>query len=134
MSASVAESLSSCDSKGTGGDLGWISPGLMVPEFDAAAFTFTPGELATIKSDLGWHVLRVAEASYLEAEMAPAASELSLILATADALTAVAAVESAAAPVARVRSPACARRRLASSSSSPSASPSAVVAMNGRVR
>ena len=81
--ASVAESLSSCDSKGTGGDLGWISPGLMVPEFDAAAFTFTPGELATIKSDLGWHVLRVAEASYLEAEMAPAELKERLADATA---------------------------------------------------
>jgi len=68
---SVAEMLSSCDSKATGGDLGWISPGLMVPAFDAAAFTFPPGEMASVQSDFGWHVLRVAEASYVPAEMEP---------------------------------------------------------------
>jgi len=67
----AAEMLSSCDSKGTGGDLGWISPGLMVPEFDLAAFNFAPGTLATVKSEFGWHVLRVAEASYVEPEMSP---------------------------------------------------------------
>lgn len=67
----AAEMLSSCDSKAQGGDLGWISPGLMVPEFDAAAFTFPPGELATVKSELGWHVMRVAEASYVEPEIQP---------------------------------------------------------------
>ena len=81
--AAVAEALSSCDSKATGGNLGWISPGLMVPEFDVAAFAFPPGELATVQSDLGWHVLRVAEASYVEAEMPPA--ELKKRLAAGDA-------------------------------------------------
>ena len=70
--ATVAESLSTCDSKANGGDLGWISPGLMVPEFDFAAFTFPPGEVAKVKSDFGWHVLRVAEASYVAAEKASA--------------------------------------------------------------
>ena len=60
----LAEQVSTCDSKARGGDLGWISPGLMVPEFDAAAFFFAPGESATFRSDFGWHVIRVAEASY----------------------------------------------------------------------
>merc|ERR1719498_1401639 len=68
----VAGSLSTCDSRDTGGDLGWITPGLMVPEFDAAAFFFPPGELTTVNSEFGWHVVRVAEASYLELEMEPA--------------------------------------------------------------
>ena len=74
--AALAETVSTCDdSNARGGDLGWITPGLMVPEFDAAAFYFPPGEVTTVKSDFGWHVVRVAEASYLELEMEP--SELS---------------------------------------------------------
>ena len=44
----------------------------MVPEFDTAAFTIPPGELMIVKSGLGWHVLRVAEASFIEPEMEPA--------------------------------------------------------------
>lgn len=68
----VAESLSACDSKATGGDLGWISPGLMVPEFDLVAFSFEPGELATVRTEFGWHVVRVAERSFVEPEMEPA--------------------------------------------------------------
>ena len=55
----------------------------MVPEFDAAAFFFPPGELATVQSDFGWHVLRVAEAAYLPAEMDP--MELAERLAAGDA-------------------------------------------------
>lgn len=70
--AALAETVSTCDSNARGGDLGWITPGLMVPEFDAAAFFFPPGELTTVKSEFGWHVVRVAEASYLELEMEPA--------------------------------------------------------------
>jgi len=80
----VAEMVSSCDSKGTGGDLGWISPGLMVPQFDAAAFTFPPGEMVKVQSDFGWHVLRVAEASYVAAEMQPDELKRRLGEATAD--------------------------------------------------
>jgi len=67
----MAETVSTCDSKGRGGDLGWITPGLMDPAFDAAAFMFPPGEVVTVQSAFGWHVLRVAEASYLPPEMEP---------------------------------------------------------------
>lgn len=79
----IAESVSTCESKANGGDLGWITPGLMVPEFDAAAFTFPPGEVTTVQSDFGWHVIRVAEASYVPPEMEPA--ELKERLANGDA-------------------------------------------------
>jgi len=70
--AELAESVSTCDSKSRGGDLGWITPGLMVPEFDAAAFTFPPGEVVTVQSDFGWHVVCVAEANYVPDDMSPA--------------------------------------------------------------
>ena len=78
----VAETVSSCGSAAQGGDLGWITPGLMVPEFDAAAFFFPVGELATVKSEFGWHVVRVAEASYVPTVMEP--SELKERLDDAD--------------------------------------------------
>jgi len=79
----VAESLSACNSKATGGDLGWIAPGLMVPEFDLVAFNFPPGELATLKTEFGWHVVRVAEQSFIAPEMQPA--ELKQRIADGDA-------------------------------------------------
>ena len=68
----IAESLSACDSKATGGDLGWIAPGLMVPEFDLVAFNFPPGELTALQTEFGWHVVRVAEQSFVAPEMQPA--------------------------------------------------------------
>jgi rhodanese-related sulfurtransferase len=70
--AALAESVSMCESKAKGGELGWITPGLMVPEFDAAAFTYPPGEVAKVNSDFGWHLVRVEEASYVPGDMEPA--------------------------------------------------------------
>ncbi len=69
--AELAESLSMCDSKGTGGELGWIAPGQMVEEFEAAAFSAPIGEPVTVETPFGWHVVRVAEASYVDPEMEP---------------------------------------------------------------
>ena len=67
----VAETISTCGSAAVGGDLGWITPGLMVPEFDAAAFFFPPGEVSTVKSDFGWHVVRVDETSSIPTVIEP---------------------------------------------------------------
>jgi len=67
----LAESVSACESSGRGGDLGWISPGLMVPEVDFVAFLMEPGEARVVRSDLGWHVLRVSEAANVPLEMTP---------------------------------------------------------------
>lgn len=58
----LAETVSQCESAAYGGELGWISRGLMVPQFDGVAFRSPVGELAVFESDLGWHVLRVNEA------------------------------------------------------------------------
>jgi len=43
-----------------GGDLGWASPGQMVPEFEQAMASTEVGELSNpVKSQFGWHLLEV---------------------------------------------------------------------------
>ncbi|GGY36473.1 chaperone SurA [Bacterioplanes sanyensis] len=45
-----------------GGDLGWVSPGDMVPAFDQTMQEITPGTVsAPFRSQFGWHILLVEE-------------------------------------------------------------------------
>jgi len=45
-----------------GGDLGWTTPGQMVPEFEAAMADTAVGEISEpVKSQFGWHILEVME-------------------------------------------------------------------------
>jgi len=47
-------------SAANGGDLGLFGRGMMVPAFEEAAFRLKQGEIsAPVKSDFGWHVIRV---------------------------------------------------------------------------
>ena len=49
-------------SAGDGGDLGWVEPGAMVPEFEQALFEMEPGEVrGPVRTDFGWHVLLLRE-------------------------------------------------------------------------
>lgn len=45
-----------------GGDLGWVEPGAMVPEFEQALFGMEAGEVhGPVRTDFGWHVLLLRE-------------------------------------------------------------------------
>jgi peptidyl-prolyl cis-trans isomerase SurA len=45
-----------------GGDLGWVSPGDTVPEFEKAMDVMKPGEVsAPVQSPFGWHLIQVLE-------------------------------------------------------------------------
>ena len=58
----VAKEKSMCPSGKRGGDLGWFGRGQMVKEFEKAAFELKEGELSRpIKTQFGWHVIKVIE-------------------------------------------------------------------------
>lgn len=45
-----------------GGELGWLSPGDTVPEFDRAMALLKPGEVSSpVQSPFGWHLIQVLE-------------------------------------------------------------------------
>lgn len=55
--------LFSVDNSGTrGGDLGWVQPGDMVPEFERAMNALAPGEISEpIRTQFGYHLIEVLE-------------------------------------------------------------------------
>lgn len=61
--AQLAQGTVDRGSAAQGGDLGYFTKGRMVPEFEAAAFSLKPGETtqAPVKSQFGWHVIRVED-------------------------------------------------------------------------
>ncbi len=53
-----AKANSDCPSGKDGGSLGWFSRGMMVPEFDQAAFELPVGEVSEpIETQFGWHLI-----------------------------------------------------------------------------
>ncbi len=53
------------DDKGSavnGGDVGWFGKGMMVPEFEEAAYALKPGEISEpVKTQFGWHLIKVTD-------------------------------------------------------------------------
>lgn len=48
-------------SKIKGGDLGWFTEGMMVPTFNDASFNGKPGDLVTVESQFGAHLIHIQE-------------------------------------------------------------------------
>ncbi|HET8848762.1 MAG TPA: peptidylprolyl isomerase [Marinobacter sp.] len=61
--ATLARELSDDPVSGSdGGNLGWVSPGEMVPEFEQAMMAADIGEFyGPVRSQFGWHILQVQE-------------------------------------------------------------------------
>lgn len=59
--AELASIVSTCESKARGGDLGWFRRDMMVPEFEAVAFGSAPGSVTKLKTEFGWHLVKVEE-------------------------------------------------------------------------
>lgn len=58
----IAKQKSTCPSGKNGGDLGWFGRGMMVKEFEQAAFALKKGELSKpVKTQFGWHVIKVED-------------------------------------------------------------------------
>jgi len=56
----VAKRFSKCPSGNKGGDLGWFGKGMMVPEFENAAFETAEGNIVgPVKTQFGYHIIKV---------------------------------------------------------------------------
>jgi parvulin-like peptidyl-prolyl isomerase len=57
--AELAKDNSDCPSGQEGGDLGWFSPGMMVPEFDDAVFNMDVGDSSdVVETAFGYHLIQ----------------------------------------------------------------------------
>jgi peptidyl-prolyl cis-trans isomerase SurA len=60
--ADLAKKFSEDGSAPIGGELGWMSPGDLVPEFEQAMNRLEIGEVSNpVKSEFGWHLIQVTE-------------------------------------------------------------------------
>ena len=58
----VARLYSEDASASSGGDLGWLSPGDTVPDFERVMNALLPGEISDpVRSQFGWHLIQVME-------------------------------------------------------------------------
>ncbi|MBF0425405.1 MAG: peptidylprolyl isomerase [Magnetococcales bacterium] len=69
----LARTYSQDTTASDGGDVGWISRGLMVPEFEDAAFALNKGMVsAPVRTRFGWHLILLEERRRIAADGADA--------------------------------------------------------------
>jgi peptidyl-prolyl cis-trans isomerase D len=62
FAALAAEFSDDSGTKAQGGDLGWLSPGVLVGPFEDALFAMQAGEIrGPVKTDFGYHIIRLDE-------------------------------------------------------------------------
>lgn len=59
--AKLAKEHSQCPSGKKGGDLGYFSRQKMVPAFEKFCFKHKPGEMGLVKTEFGWHIIKVTD-------------------------------------------------------------------------
>ena len=60
--AALASAHNIDSTKASGGELGWISRGVMVPAFEQAVFALKPGEVSpVVRTSFGFHIVQVEE-------------------------------------------------------------------------
>ena len=60
--AELAKQYSQDSSASNGGDLGYLSKGQTVPEFESALFAFQPGQVSgLVKTQYGYHIIKVTD-------------------------------------------------------------------------
>ncbi|MFD2639275.1 peptidylprolyl isomerase [Piscibacillus salipiscarius] len=70
--ANLAKEYSKDGSAQNGGDLGYFSAGKMVKEFEDAAYSLEVGEVSEpVKSQFGWHVIKLTDKRESEQELEP---------------------------------------------------------------
>ncbi|QLH74425.1 MAG: peptidylprolyl isomerase [Methanomassiliicoccales archaeon] len=58
----MAKKFSECPSKAKCGDLGWFKKGVMVKEFEEAAFNGKKGEIiGPVKTQFGFHLIKIID-------------------------------------------------------------------------
>lgn len=60
--ATLAKEHNIDGTKDRGGELGWVTKGVMVPEFEQVAFSLPKGKVSDpAKTPFGWHLIRVED-------------------------------------------------------------------------
>ncbi|MDX1603424.1 MAG: peptidylprolyl isomerase, partial [Salinimicrobium sediminis] len=57
----ASEFSADASNKEDGGDLGWFSPGMMVPAFNDFVFTNNEGTIGVVETQFGYHVINIQE-------------------------------------------------------------------------
>ena len=57
----IAREKSLCPSGKNKGSLGWFGRGQMVREFEDACFNGKKGDVKLVKSEFGWHVVKIVD-------------------------------------------------------------------------